>query len=53
MVAFDDMAARDKGWSVFQANPDWNRIKGEPRWAGTVSNIHASFLRAAPFSDIS
>ncbi len=52
MLAFDDMAAREKAWSTFSANPDWNRIRNDPRWVDTVSSIHASFLRPASFSEI-
>ncbi len=51
-VAFKDMAARDKAWSTFSAHPDWVRIKDRPEWAGTVSNIHASFLRPTDYSQI-
>ncbi len=52
MLAFDDMAAREAAWARFGSNPDWNRIKDDPRWVDTVSSIHASFLRPASFSDI-
>jgi len=52
MVAFKDVAAREKAWSVFRTNADWNRIKADPRWTDTVSNIHASFLSPASYSDI-
>ncbi|MEJ2082849.1 MAG: NIPSNAP family protein [Acidobacteriota bacterium] len=52
MLAFDDMAARETAWARFGSNPDWNRIKDDPRWVDTVSSIHASFLRPASFSEI-
>jgi len=52
MLAFKDTAAREKAWSVFRTNDDWNRIKDDPRWADTVSNIHASFLSPTAYSDI-
>lgn len=52
LVAFDDMAQREKAWAEFRVNPDWNRIKDEPRWADTVTNIHASFLQPTPYSEI-
>lgn len=52
MLAWKDMAEREEGWRTFSANDDWNRIKSVPRWANAVSNIHASFLRAADYSDV-
>jgi hypothetical protein len=52
MLAFEDMAARDRAWGTFVSNPDWNRIKDEPKWLNTVSVIHASFLRPTPYSEI-
>lgn len=52
MLAFDDMAAREAAWARFGSNPDWNRIKDDPRWVDTVSSIHASFLRPVSFSEI-
>jgi hypothetical protein len=54
LVAFDDMAARDKAWDAFRANPDWARVRVRPGWtdAEAVSNIHASFLRPTNYSQI-
>ena len=54
MVGYENMAAREKAWDAFRANPDWARVKSKPGWtdAEAVSNIHASFLRPTPFSQI-
>lgn len=52
MLAFDDMGAREKAWQTFSSNSDWNRIRNDPRWADTVSRIHASFWRATAYSEI-
>ncbi len=54
MVGYDNMAAREKAWDAFRANPDWARVKSKPGWTDpeAVSNIHASFLRPTPFSQI-
>ena len=54
MIGFDNMAARDKAWGAFVANPDWARVKTKPGWtdAEAVSNIHASFLRPTSYSQI-
>jgi hypothetical protein len=54
MIAFDDMAARNKAWSTFGSHPDWKRISKRPGWtdAETVSSIRAAFLRATGFSQV-
>jgi hypothetical protein len=52
MLAWQDMEEREKGWSIFRDNEDWNRIKVVPKWANAVSNIHASFLRGTDYSEI-
>jgi hypothetical protein len=54
LVGFDNMAARDKAWDTFRANPDWARVRNKPGWtdAEAVTNIHASFLRPASYSQI-
>jgi hypothetical protein len=52
MVAFEDFAAREKGWDTFRKNPDWIRIRNKPVWAGTVSSIHASFLSPTDYSEV-
>ncbi len=54
MVGFDSLADREKAWSAFGQNPDWNRIKVKPEWsdAAVVSNIHSTFLRPASYSQI-
>lgn len=54
MVGFDNMAARDKAWDAFRANPDWVKIRVRPGWtdAEAVSNSHISFLRPTSYSQI-
>ncbi len=54
MVGFDNMAAREKAWDTFRANPDWARVRVKPGWtdAEAVSNIHAAFLRPTGYSQI-
>jgi hypothetical protein len=48
------MAAREKAWDTFRANPDWARVRNKPGWtdAEAVSNIHAAFLRPTAYSQI-
>ncbi len=52
MAAFADAPAREKAWATFRVNPDWVRVRDDPRWADTVSNIHIALLSSAPYSDI-
>ena len=54
MVGFADMEARNRAWSAFGSNPDWQRIRVRPGWTDpeTVSVIRAAFLRPTSFSDV-
>lgn len=54
MVAYENMAARDKAWSAFSADPDWQRLRVQPGYADAeiVSNISNAILRPAAGSDI-
>jgi len=54
MLAFEDMAAREKLWTVFRANPDWRKLQTTPEYAapGLVVNISNSILTPLQGSDI-
>jgi hypothetical protein len=52
MAAFADASAREQAWATFRVNPDWVRIRDDPRWVDTVSNSHIALLSSAPYSDI-
>jgi len=54
MLAYDDMAAREKAWSAFGSNPEWTKMKNEPGAsdAEIVSNISNSIMRPLPFSGL-
>ena len=54
MVAFDDMAARDKAWQTFVNHPEWKQMSARPEYADAdiVSNISNSVLRPLSFSPI-
>lgn len=54
MLAFDSMAAHDKAWDAFRADPDWKKLSTTPGYGDTeiVSNISNMFLRPAPYSEI-
>ena len=54
MVAFPDLAAREKAWAAFGADPEWVKLRATPGLtnADIVSNIHSVVLRPAPYSQI-
>jgi len=54
MLSFENLAARDKLWQAFGADPEWQKLRSQPGNADAeiVSNISNSILRPLPFSDI-
>lgn len=54
MLSFDDLAAREKAWKAFGADPEWQKLRSAPgnSDAEIVSNISNSILTPLPFSPI-
>ena len=54
MLAFDDLAHRDRAWKAFGADPEWLKLRATPGLsdADIVSNISNMILRPTAFSDI-
>ncbi len=52
MLVFEDMADRDKKWKVFGGDPGWKKLRSDPAYKGTVSNITDIILRPASYSQI-
>lgn len=54
MVCYDDLAARDKAWKTFLADPEWMKLRAQPGLsdAEIVSNISNTILRPLPFSPV-
>ncbi|HEY3742315.1 MAG TPA: NIPSNAP family protein [Bryobacteraceae bacterium] len=54
MLAYDDMAARERLWKAFGSDPDWKKLRGEPGLsdAEIVSNISNILLSPLAFSPI-
>jgi hypothetical protein len=54
MLAFDDLAAREKLWRAFGSDPEWQKLRAIPELADAliVSNISNAILRPAAFSQI-
>jgi hypothetical protein len=54
MLTFPDMAAREKAWAAFRADPAWQKLKATPGYTDVeiVSNISDVLLRPAGHSQI-
>jgi len=54
MLVYDDMAAHDRSWGKFVADPDWKKLSKTPGYTDPeiVSHITNVFLQPAPYSQI-
>lgn len=52
MVGFDDAAAQKEAWDTFGKHPDWQKLKTDPYYVDTVSNITNLVLRPTASSQI-
>jgi len=54
MLAFDNLAEREKAWSAFGGDEEWKKLRSAPGMsdAEIVSNISNSILRPLPFSQV-
>jgi len=52
MLAFKDMAERDKNWNTFRYSEGWAKIKDLEEYKDTVSNITDIILRPAKCSQV-
>ncbi len=52
MLGFDSPAAMEAAWGVFRQDPAWLKLKADPTYADTVSNITNLVLRPLPGSQI-
>lgn len=54
MLAFDDLASREKLWRDFGSDAEWRKLRAQPGLsdAEVVSNINSSILRPLAFSPI-
>jgi len=54
LLVFENLAARDKNWSTFAADPEWKKLSTTPGYTDPeiVLNISNYFLRPAPYSQI-
>ena len=54
MVTFPDLAAREKAWNTFRADPEWKKLSAIPGQtdAEIVSSISSVLLAPTPYSQI-
>jgi hypothetical protein len=54
MLAFYDLTAREKAWSAFGKDPEWQKLRVTPGLTDPeiVSNISNAILRPLAFSQI-
>ena len=54
MVAFDDLASREKNWRTFATSPEWQKLRSMPGFGDgeIVSNISNILVQALPFSPV-
>ena len=54
MLAYEDLAARERMWKAFGKDPDWVKLRDQPGLsdAEVVSNISSILLSPLPFSPI-
>ena len=51
LMAFDDMADRDRKWAAFQADPDWQKAVEETQRDGALTaRIRSDILRPTDYS---
>jgi hypothetical protein len=52
MLGFDDMDANKAGWDKFTKSPEWDKMKNDPQYKDTVSNITNILLKPLACSQI-
>ncbi|GGB19547.1 hypothetical protein GCM10011380_06390 [Sphingomonas metalli] len=52
MLTFPDLAARERSWKAFGADPDWRRLIAMPGLAETVTDIDNRILSPTRYSQI-
>jgi hypothetical protein len=51
MLGFDSMGDREKKWTAFQADPDWNRVRAESEVDGPINaRVNNVLLRPTSYS---
>jgi hypothetical protein len=52
MLGFTDEAAQKAAWDKFMKSPGWDKLKNDPKYKDTVSNITNLILKATAYSQM-
>lgn len=52
MLVFDNLTDRDAKWKVFGGSPEWKKLRSDPQYKETVSNITDIILKPTGYSQI-
>jgi len=54
LIPFTDLAAREKAWNTFNADPEWQKVRKESLDKGgqIVNDSNISLFKAAPYSPV-
>lgn len=53
ILSYQSLADREKRWSAFQADPDWQKLRSETEKSGPlVARVHNSILRPTAYSPL-
>lgn len=53
LLAFDDLAHRERAWAAFMADPDWQRVRQESERDGPiVARVRNELWRPTPYSPL-
>ena len=54
LIPFDSLAAREKAWAAFAADPEWIKVRADSvqKFGQIASVIHMSIWKAAPYSPV-
>ncbi len=52
LTVYDNLAAREKAWAAFGADPDWKKLNSTPGYENIVCNITITLLTPTPYSQI-
>ena len=52
MLGFEDEAALKKAWDAFRADAEWNKLKSDPQYKDTTSQITNLVLRPVEGSQV-
>ncbi len=53
VLAWEDMAHRERAWGAFQADPEWQSVRAMSEESGPiVARVTSTFMKATPYSPL-